>query len=110
MTTRATKVREQSPNETRNHAIDFSPKLETAELLTGTPTVTISPSGPTLSNKQVNGSTVTINGNTCIAGKAVLFTASGLTLGENYTITATCESNSTPVETLEGTLDLRCRA
>ena len=110
MTTNAKKAREQSPNETLNHGIDFSGRLETAELLTGTPTVTISPSGPTLSNKQVNSTTKTINGVSLVAGKAVLFTVTGLTLGVDYTITASCGTDSTPAETVVGTLDLRCRA
>lgn len=109
MSTKANQVREQNPGETLNHAVDCSGRLASGELLTGTPTVSISPTGPTISNAQVNGSTVTINGNSCIAGKAVLFTLAGLTLGTDYTITISCGSNSTPAETIVGTLTVSCR-
>lgn len=104
--------REQAPTETRNHGVDFTGKLKELSgdpLLTGTPTVTVSPSGPTLSNKQVSTIATVINDNEVDIAKAVLFTCTGGTDGVDYTITVTCGTTSSPAETLVGTLTLKVR-
>lgn len=87
-------------SEVRNCAVDFSRKLDVGESLTGTPTVTISPTGPTLSDKAVNTSALTINGDVVPIGSAVQFKVTGGTAGV-YTITATCGTTATPAQTLE---------
>ena len=83
-----------APTSTRDIAVSFVRTLVAGELLTGTPTVTIS-GGPTLSNKTVNSSTLLIEApndkHYAIAGQAVLFraTASAVAAG-TYTVTITC--------------------
>lgn len=94
--------------ETRNPAIDFTGKLDSGETLTGTPSVTASPSGLTIANVKVNTTTLTINDASCTAGQAVQFTVAGGTAGVTYTITATCDSTSTPAQVaLEGRCTLK---
>lgn len=99
-----------SPTETRNCGVSFIPKLRSGQSLTGTPTVAISPSGPTISDVARNSSALDINGVSVPASKAVAFKITGCTEGEDYTITVSCADDSTPAETLEVTCDLRCRA
>ena len=107
--TRCIQNREQSPTETRNHAVDFSGKIEPNELLTGTPTLSVSPTtSPVLAtaSPQVNTTIRKINGKLCAPGKAVLFRASGGTSGTAYVITASCVTDSSPTETVEATMSL----
>lgn len=111
--TRCLQNREQSPTEVRNHAVDFLGKLEPAELLTGTPTITWSPATDpdlAIASPQVNTTLLTINGRRCMPGKAVLFKASGGLLGTSYVITASCGTTSNPAETVEATLNLTLSA
>lgn len=90
-------------------AIDFSGQLESGELLTGTPTLVMcSPGSPneiTLSNVAVNTATLSINGSSVVAGKAVQALATGVTKGK-YMLKATCGSDSTPAQTLIGYINV----
>lgn len=93
-------IHSKSANETRLISIDMSGKLESGELMTGA--VTIPPvSGLTISNEAVNTSTLTINGLSVIAGKAIQFLVAGGTAGTGYTITGTVATDSSPAQTLE---------
>ena len=87
---------------TVNAGVDFRGQLSSGELLTGTPTVTVSPSGPTISNVQRNSTAQTINDESVPVDQAVLFTIAGGTAGVEYTFTATCSTDSTPSQTLVG--------
>lgn len=95
-------------SEVRNVAYDFTPLLDEGESLTGTPTVTITPSGPTVSNAAVNVAALTILGETVAIGKAVQFRVSGGSSGVTYTFTISVATNSTPAQTLrrKGRLNL----
>jgi hypothetical protein len=93
--------------EVRNAAVSFVGKLDSGELLTGTPTVTVSPSGPTLSNKAVNTAQLTIDGQTVAIGQAVQFSVSGGTAGTSYVITVQCGTTATPAQTLEAFCNLK---
>ena len=95
--------------ETRNVAVDMTGKLDSGETLTGTPTVTVSPTGPTLSNKAVNTSTLVINGSSVTAGYAIQFKITGATAGTLYTITCTCGTTSTPAQTLVEYVMVQCQ-
>ena len=95
-------------NETRNVAINCIGELDASETLTGTPTITVSPTGPTLSNKAVNTSTLTIAGVSCTAGQALQCKITGCTAGYTYTITASCGTTSTPAQTIEVYCVLDC--
>jgi hypothetical protein len=84
-----------APTSTRDLAVSFVKTLSGSELLTGTPTVTISASGPAISGATLNTSTLKIedpNGeHYAQPGQAVMFraTASGVTPA-TYTVTITC--------------------
>jgi hypothetical protein len=88
--------------EIRDMAISYIPKLkplgtnpETYQALTGTPTITASPSGLTLTNKQVSTTALIINGKSVPLGNAVALTVSavGATAG-TYVITAKASTAS----------------
>lgn len=85
-------------NETKNAAVDFTGQLRSGETISSVTSVTISPSGPTLSNNAVSGSAMDINGTSVAAGKAITFriTGSAATKGQ-YTITATVATSSSQV-------------
>lgn len=80
--------------ETRNVSIDFAGKLDSGELLTGTPTVEeVGSSALTITNKQVNATSKTINGRDAAAGEAVQFRVSGLVAGTSYLIKVTVSTD-----------------
>lgn len=79
--------RVKSASETRVASVSFAQVLDSGVTLSGTPTVTGSPSGLTISSAQRNSSAVTINGASVAANTAVLFTAAGGSAGQTYTIT-----------------------
>ena len=101
-TGKALQVHYISEDAVRNVAVSFDNVLESGEALTGTPTVTISPTGPTIDNKAVSSESLTINGETVTTGRAVQFRISGVTAGTKYTITISCETDSTPAQTVDG--------
>ncbi len=76
--------------ETRTWGYNFSNlPLQSGVTLTGTPTITVSPSGPTLSGKSVNSSATTVNGVTVAAGLAAQVTVAGVTAKQDYLLTFT---------------------
>jgi len=98
---------EKSRTEKRNVTVDYRGKLDSGELLTGTPTVSATPAGLTLSSPQINTATLTVNEESVAAGQAVQFKASGGAVGTRYTITVKCDTTGDQ-EDLEArcTLDL----
>lgn len=100
MPARAKQKPDKHPTEVEVAIIDFGPKLRTGEALTGTPTVTVSPSGPTLGSPAITGADIEIEGVTVTTGEGVIFTVSGGTDGTDYDITATCSTDGTPARTL----------
>ena len=108
--TRCPQTRYIAPGRNRNVAIDFNPQLRSGEVLSGTPTVTVSPSGPTIANAQKNSASIVIDGRTCAANTAVLFTIDDCTVDTDYTVTANCSNNASVADELQATCDLRCRA
>jgi len=101
----APQAHHKAAGETRNVPVDYRGKLDAGELLTGTPTVTASPTGLTIANVAVNTETLTINDASCVAGQAVQFTVAGGVAGVTYTITTKCDSTSTPAQV---GLEVRC--
>jgi hypothetical protein len=95
-------------SEIRNVAVSFSGKLDTGELLTGSPTITISdpsvsPEDMTISNGIVSTGDLTINGVTVPTGEAVQFKVTGGTVANSpYTIQISCGTDATPAQTLYG--------
>jgi hypothetical protein len=94
-------IRHKTPSETLNGAVSFVPKLRSAEKLTGTPTVTATPSGLTFSSVAVNTSAINEDGFTADIGKAVQFAVTGGSADTKYTLTVTGTSDATPAQTLQ---------
>lgn len=92
-------IRTKTAAEVRNAAVNFQGKLDSGELLTGTPTATAS--GITTSNVAVNTAELTIDGVTVAIGQAVQFRVSGGTAGTTYTITVEATTTATPAQTLQ---------
>lgn len=123
--TRALEPRYQHPSAVRNHGVDCTGNLEEGELLTGTPVVTPAvlldnrtaaeiaalptPTALTISNEQRNAGIKTVNSKRVPIDQAVLFTCSGGSDGVDYLITVSCATDSSPAETIVGTLELRIR-
>lgn len=94
----ATPVQYKTPTEVLGVSVDMRSKLRQGELLTGTPTITVT--GPTASSPAVSTSPLLINGDTVEAGKAVTFTVSGGSANTTYSIHVSCgTSASQTVET-----------
>jgi len=92
--------------ETRNCAVSFDDVLEGSpdETITGTPTIT--GTGMTVTNIAVTTGSRTINGKSVAAGKAVTFVMSGGTAGNDYALTVTVTTTSTPSQTIIRVLPL----
>ena len=94
-------------NEKKNIAIAFSSLLSDGQVLVDTPTVTVSPSGITISNKKVNTAALTINKTSVPIGEAVQFYVADPTAAATYTFTVLCDDDETPAQTHEGEIVLK---
>jgi hypothetical protein len=95
-------------SEVRNVKVDFYGKLDSGELLSGTPTVEeVSTSDLTFASVAKNSTTITINDRSVSANQAVQFKVSGGVSGRTYTIRVTCATDSTPAQTLIAYVKLR---
>lgn len=72
------------------------PAIRGGARLTGTPTVTVTAGGPTLSNKQVDST-----------GRKIVFLATAGATAGTFTITALCATNETTPQTIGGDVGLR---
>lgn len=90
-----------SAGETRNAAVDYTAKLESGELLTGTPTVAeVTTSDLTISNAAVSTGSLTILGDTVATGAAVQFKVVATSdLSGLYTVSVTVGTDATPAQT-----------
>ena len=84
----------------RNAAVSFAAELETGETLTGTPTVTSTPSGLTIDNVRVNSADVAVAGRVVAIGEAVQFRVTGGASDKTYQLTVTCSTTAFPSQTL----------
>ena len=98
-------------SEVRNVAVSFSGKLDSGELLTGTPVITesTSPQALTFSSIAISTTALTINDISTPIGEAIQFSVTGGVANAVYTIKIVCGTDSTPAQTLYGTLTLRVR-
>lgn len=100
--------RTKTVGETRNVAVSFVDVLDVGELLTGTPTVVeVTSTDLTLTNNAVNGSSLVVNGEACLAGQVVTFTVAGGVAGTTYEIRITATSNASNPQTLQATVRLK---
>ncbi len=97
---------EKTPSESLNVAVSFARKLDGAEELTGTPTISVSPSGLTLSAAAVSTTALTINGVSVAAGKAVQFNVSDGSADTCYTISILAETDADTPQTVQGFITL----
>lgn len=103
----AIQTQEKTVSEVRNIAVSFTGKLDTGELLTGTPTVAeVTTTDLTFANQSVNTAALTINGVSTIIGHAVQFSVSGGSVG-TYSINIAVSTDATPSQTLYGTIKLK---
>jgi len=97
MTVIAPQVPTQSITETRFHAISFVGKLDAGETLTGTPTVAeIDTAHLTITNKAVNSTALTINGQSVAIGQAVQckVVSAAMVAGTTYRVLVTCTTTA----------------
>ncbi len=102
----ATQIRSKGASEVRNVAVSYADKLESGELLTGTPTITDSTGDLTLTNKVVSTGSLTINGVSVAAGAAVTFTVSGGSAGTTYDIRIQSTTDATNAQTFDDYVQL----
>jgi hypothetical protein len=88
-------------------AINFGPKLGSGITLSGTPSLTVTPTGPTLGNQQINSSAMVVDGITCPVNTVALFTVTGCTVDTDYEIHVTCAT--TGGATRDARITLPCR-
>lgn len=87
--------------ETRNVVVDFQDRLDSGELLTGTPTATeVTTADLTIDNVAKNSSSLTVLGRSVAANQAVQFRVTGGDAGTTYVVRVTCGTDATPPQTL----------
>ena len=92
-------------------AISADPMIPSGVLLTGTPVMSILPdntpaANPTATSPLVSVGTLTINGESVAAGKAIQFTLTGNSAAKgNYVISWSCGSDNS--DTFKGTVNLK---
>ncbi len=76
--------------------VDFSALLATAETLSGSPTVTVSPAGLTAASAAVLTAAFTplAGGDVVAIGKGISVLLSGGSSGQRYTLTVTCTTTT----------------
>ena len=88
--------------EVRTSHASFDEALEEGELLTGTPTLTVSPAGTlTADTPALTTGDVDISGRSVAAARALSFRISGGTEGVSYIVTVTAASDGSPAQTIE---------
>lgn len=102
-----TQIPTKTVNEVRNAAVSFAATLDDSELLTGTPTVTATPSGLTFASPKVNTAAIEVEGQSVAIGKAAQFSVSGGEHGKTYVIRVSVGTTATPAQTLEAICNLR---
>ena len=94
MTSLAPQIHTKTVSEVLTASFGFATKLGTSgALLTGTPTVAVSPSGPTISSIGINDAAITIAGVAHAISEAVQCLVSGGTAGTTYTLTCTATTD-----------------
>lgn len=90
--------------ELRNAVVSFASLLDSAETLTGTPTVEeVDTADLTITNAAINTTVKVVNGKSVAIGKAVQFTFSGqLQSGGIYRIKVTVNTSAVPSQRLIG--------
>ena len=98
------------PSDTGFLYVNFTNKIPSGVSLTGTPTVSFSPSGPSASSVQVNAAMFTddaIQGDpdTVAIGKGVLFKVSGVVARTTYTVTVSATGDDDETYGVDAEMD-----
>ena len=92
----------QAVGEVRIHSVDFRGRLDSGELLAGTPTIDeVTTTDLTLTDNVVNVIALTINGQTVAIGQAVQFKCTGVKKDVIYRIRIAITTDSSPPQTLK---------
>ncbi len=111
MSIEAPEIQSKAKSGVRNVAVSFAGKLDSGELLTGTPTITeITTSDLTFSSVGVNSAALTINGRSVAISEAVQFKVTGGTADRTYRIRVSATSDSSPAQTLVVIVTLKVEA
>lgn len=90
MTIKAKQIQQKSPGETMQARVSFQDLLVDSDVLTGTPTVAEQTTTDlTITSVELNGSSVTVLGETVTANNVVMFKVAGGTEDKLYTIRVT---------------------
>ncbi len=102
----APQQQEKTVSEVRNIAVSFAGKLDSGESLSGTPTFTeVSTLDLTVSNQAISTAILTINELSVPIGEAAQCKIAGGTVANSpYQIRINCATDSTPAQTLYGTI------
>ena len=85
---------------TRVVSLDLQDDLRSGVTLTGTPSVEeVGGSDLVIDNKSVSSDSLTIDGRSVAAGKAIQFRVSGQKAGKRYLIDVSCGTTGSPAET-----------
>lgn len=96
------------PSESRVYGVDFTRLLAVGETLTGSPTVTVAPSGVTASGSVVNSSTfLDDDGVTIAVGKGVQVRLAGGSDGSDYVVTISVGTSQSNTLVVVATLQVR---
>lgn len=104
LSNKASQTYTKHPDETRRATMSFRHKLTNGDSLTGTPTVTSTPSGPTISNVAVTSAAIEGDYINASASEAVQFTIAGGVDGTTYRLKVAC--NTAGGEVLVGLADI----
>jgi len=97
MPSEAIPINEASPDEHRISSVDFSGKLDTGEVLTGSPTVTeVTTTDLVITNAQVSSAILVINGTSVPVGEAIQFKVdyAGATIRKKYIVKIVCGTDA----------------
>ena len=104
-------ILEMKVSEIRNVAVSFIGRLDSGELLTGTPTVVeVTSTDLTISDVAVNTAQITVLGKTVATGQAVQFKVLGGAANTNYSIRITTVTDATPAQTFIIKIRIRVKA
>lgn len=95
------------PGEDLIFYFDFDKLMNASETLTGTPTVTGSPSGLTIGSPTVISANATVLGKTVLANRAVQVRISAGTDGNSYTVQCSCGTSASNTRIIDGTLEVK---
>lgn len=103
----APQIQCKTASETRNVAVGFLGKLDSGELLTGSPTVTDASGDLTIDNEAVSSSALTIDSVSHLTGQAVQFNVAGGAAGTTYTVKIVVATDGSPAQSLIANVRLR---